>query len=329
MRPAGDRRHLKPWHFLLAIVGAGLLITLLPSRLSRRDTVQSHARITLLCDFLPTYIFARNVVGDVPDTRIDLLIAQQTGCPHDYSLRPEDLALAARADVIIANGLGLDPFLDSLRKASPRAKVITISDDCDLLPAHPAEHAAESKPADHHNHEDAEVNAHVWASPAQAIRQVHTLARRLSEIDPASAARYTANADAYANRLQQLLEDMRAASAKFGNRNIVTFHDAFAYLARDLDLNVVATLTQDPEYAPSASEVAGVIDTIRRTHAAAVFYEPAYSDRLARTIGRDAGVPIYALNPVNSTTGAITPATYEDIMRDNLRVLQQALGGGQ
>ena len=346
MESAKSPRRLKVWKFVLAVCLAAVIIALLPRRTSH-DGVRATPRLTLLCDFLPTYVFTRNVVRQAPDIRIELLIAKQTGCPHDYSLKPEDLTLASQANAIIANGLGLDPFLDGLQKANPNARVITISDNCELLPAagqheheaetHPAQTAPsvdreEAREGHHHEHEhehghEADANAHVWASPTQAIRQVRTLARKLAEIDPPNADQYLANADAYAARLQTLLDEMRAAAAGFHNRNIVTFHDAFAYLARDLDLNVVATLTQDPEYSPSAREVADVIDTIKRTHAAAIFYEPAYSDRLARTIGRDANVPVYALNPVNYTTGTIAPTTYEDIMRENLRVLQQALGG--
>src|SRR6185295_3520473 len=106
---------------------------------------------------------------------------------------------------------------------------------------------------------------------------------------------------------------------------IVTMHDSFAYLARDLNLNVVATLTADPEHSPSAGQMTETIDTIKRTGAAAIFYEPAYADRLPRTISAATGVPVYALNAMTSVDGPVTARTYEDIMDQNLVVLQQAL----
>lgn len=312
---------------VFVLVAAGLLAAalLLPT-----PTRGSAGVFRITCDFLPTYVFTLNVVGETPGVKVDLLVPTNVGCPHDYSLRPADMQKLADANVFVINGLGLDPFLDGMRQANPKAAIITISDDCDVLAAEPSEDGEHEHGThaghDHHHHHEGDNNPHVWVSPAQAIRQVNTLARRLSELDPAHAQAYQRNAAAYTARLQILLDRMKSAAQAFSRRNIVTFHDAFAYLARDLNLKVVATLTQDPEQAPSAHQMAGLIETIRRTGAAAIFYEPAYSDRTAVAIGRDAGVPVHPLNPFNSIDDPPDAASYETVMEQNLKVLQQALG---
>ena len=301
--------------------------------------------LKIVCTFLPVYVFALNVVGDAPGVRVELLIAPETGCPHSYSLRAGDLARIAEADIIVANGLGIEAFLDEAVRQHARGRVITISDDCDVLSRgsvgagheydeegheEHAEHGAASRP--HHAHGD--VNPHVWVSPAQAIRQVSRLAEHLAEADPPRAEAYRHNAEAYVNRLGLLLKDMRDAARSFGNRNIVTFHDAFDYLARDLGLNVVASLTVDPEEAMSARQMARVIETIKETKAAAIFCEPAYSDAAAHTVAQDVGVPVFTLNPFNTIDAEPTAESYEQVMRQNLQVLREALGaahdgGGQ
>src|SRR5690606_20922099 len=159
---------------------------------------------------------------------------------------------------------------------------------------HEHEHGAACN-HDHHGHDHGSVNPHVWVSPRQAAIQVRALGDGLAARDPEHAAAYRANAAAYADRLTALHERMRAASRQFTNRRIVPFHDAFAYLARDLDLEVVATLTQDPDHAPSARRIADTIGVIRETRPAAIFFEPAYSDRLARSVSSETGVAMYAL----------------------------------
>ncbi len=281
--------------------------------------------LRIVCTFLPPYVFALNVVGDTPGVRVDMLVAQDVGCPHNYVVRPSDLKQIALANLVIANGLGVEPFLDALVKNAPGARVITISDGCDVIRAASDGHGPHCQ-GDHDHHEHGTVNAHVWVSPLQAARQVRNLARKLAEADPARRDRYTANGEAYAARLESLGRQMTEAASGFVHRNIVTLHDAFAYLARDLDLNVVATLEPEPGTEPSATQMAQIIDTIKRTRAAAVFYEPGTSDRVAQAVARDAGVSALPLNPFNTLEGPPTARSYEEVMAVNLATLQRALG---
>src|SRR5690606_29994119 len=120
---------------------------------------------------------------------------------------------------------------------------------------------------------------------------------------------------------------MKTAAERFENRNIVTFHDAFAYLVRDLDLNVVATLTVDPEAGLSARQMADLSNILKSQDVAAIFHEPAYSDRTAKALARQTGVPAYSLNPFNYAERKPDAEAYERVMEENLRTLTHALGG--
>lgn len=272
--------------------------------------------LRIVCTFLPVYVFTLNVVGDAPGVRVEMLVSRGVGCPHHYSMRPADLKRASQADLIIANGLGIEPFLDDLVRGNSTARVLTLSDDCDVLKEASAGHAEP---------EHAGANPHVWVSPVEVVKEVRTLARKLGQADPPRADRYKANGEAFVARLESLHRQMLDAAKGFTKRDIVTFHDAFAYLARDLGLNVVATLEAEPGQEPSAHQMATIIDILRRTRAP-VFFEPASSDQIARTVARDAGVPVFAMNPFNSLDGEPTARSYEEVMSANLKVLRQALG---
>lgn len=316
---------------LLLIVGmAALLIASLLA--SSRRPQQISGNLKVLCSFLPVYVFAQNVIGDTPGVEVDLLLSPDLGCPHDYALRPADLIRIGQADLIIANGLGAEPFMETLLAKKPHDRVLTIADDTEPIEAeceeagheHSAEPGDEPGHAGHHHHDD--HNPHVWASPIQAAREVRTLARKLGAADPARADRYQANAEHYAKRLESLGERMKSAAKGFKGRNIVTFHDAFAYLARDLDLNVVATLTVDPQNGASANQMGALDRVIREKSVVAIFYEPAYSDATAKTLARQTGVPAFPLNPFNYATGTLDVAAYERVMEENLKTLELALG---
>lgn len=155
---------------------------------------------------------------------------------------------------------------------------------------------------------------------------MRTLGRKLAAADHQRADHYLANAERYAKRLEALAGRMREAAGGFKNRNIVTFHDAFAYLARDLDLNVVATLTVEPDAGISAHQMRELVGTIQKQQVAAIFYEPAYSSAVAQSLAEQTGVPAYPLNPFNYLKGQPAADSYEQVMEENLKTLQQALG---
>jgi len=342
MTPSNPAVHGRRRPLLLVL---GILVLLLGSLLASSHLfLREDDNLHILCSFLPVYVFTLNVVGDTPGVEVDLLLSPDLGCPHDYALRPGDLVRVNRADLIVAHGLDAEPFLDTILSNKGDGRVLTISDDVDALEA---SHECDEEPRDaagphtessadgehddhdhagHHHHHHGHYNPHVWASPAQAAREVRTLGRKLAAADKERASHYLANAERYASRLESLAERMRAASRNFKNRNIVTFHDAFAYLARDLDLNVVTTLTVEPDAGVSAFQMRELADTIRRQRVAAIFHEPAYSERLARSLADQTGVPSYSLNPFNFAAGRPDADAYEQVMEENLRTLQKALG---
>lgn len=327
---------------VVAFIAAFLAINALWPR--AKGGLADDGRVRIVCTFLPVYVFTQNVVGDTPGVDVQLLVDRDVGCPHSYSLTGRDLKMLSRADLLVANGLGAEPFLDQVTRGQRQLKVLTISDHCDLITgdgsmhAHVCEHGhgndhndESAEDVDHHD-DGSDVNAHVWVSPRQAARQVRTLAAKLAAHDSDRAEIYRANGEAYAERLESLGREMEKVAGGFVHRNIVTGHDSFDYLARDLGLNVVATLRVIPGETNSATELARVINAVRTTKAAAVFWEPPFGDRVAETVARETDVPVYPLNPFNTDSGLPIPETpedtrrmYEDVMRQNLATLQQAL----
>src|SRR5688500_8148856 len=162
------------------IIGAAVLLLMAAIWFGQKTPLTStRDRFSIVCTFLPVYVFTLNVVGDTPGVDVELLMPGDSGCPHDYAVRSQDLKRVANADVIVANGLGIDHFGQSLTGNGTRALVIEISDDCELIKS---EHCTHTDHA-HHHHDHEHVNGHVWVSPVQAIRQVRTLARKLAEAD--------------------------------------------------------------------------------------------------------------------------------------------------
>jgi ABC-type Zn uptake system ZnuABC Zn-binding protein ZnuA len=263
--------------------------------------------LRVLASFLPMEIFTRNVVGDTPGVTVESMLPASMGCPHDYALTPGDMKKIASADLFVANGLGMEDFLgEPVRRANPKIRIV--------------ETARGVRPV---RGGHGEINPHTWVSPRNAILQVREIEKALSEARPGLAPAFRRNADAYVFRLTALAAEFEAAAMTFRRTNIVTFHDVFDYLARDVGLTVVGKIETVPGQEPSAGEIQRLSRTIREKEVPAVFSEPQYSPKLADTLAREAGVPVRVLDPVATGSPALT--AYEDAMRRNLSTLKEAL----
>jgi ABC-type Zn uptake system ZnuABC Zn-binding protein ZnuA len=263
--------------------------------------------LRVLASFLPMEIFTRNVAGDAPGVAVASMLPASLGCPHDYALTPGDMKKIASADLFVANGLGMEDFLgEPVRRANPKIRIV--------------ETARGVRPV---RGGHGEINPHTWVSPRNAILQVREIEKALSEARPGLAPAFRRNADAYVFRLTALAAEFEAAAMTFRRTNIVTFHDVFDYLARDVGLTVVGTIETVPGQEPSAGEIQRLSRTIREKEVPAVFSEPQYSPKLADAVAREAGVPVRVLDPVATGSPALT--AYEDAMRRNLSTLKEAL----
>lgn len=298
-----------------ALAAALLVLCPAPSSAGPRGSAADGGPLKILASFLPMYVFAKNVVGDAPGVTVDLMLPASLGCPHDYALTPGDMKKIAEADLFIANGRGMEEFLGiPVKKANPG--IVVVETAAAVAPIRSRGPGPGGK--------GGEVNPHTWVSPHNAILQVRAVEKALAAARPAQAGTFRRNADAYAARLDALAADFAAAAGRFRNRNIVTFHGVFDYLARDLGLRVVGLIEETPGQEPSAGEIERLVAAIRASRAAAVFDEPQYPERIAAVVAAEAKVPLRTLDPVS--TGSPDPGAYEAAMRRNLAVLVGTLG---
>ncbi len=282
----------------LAVVGAAGALS------CARAGTESPLRI--VSSFYPVHIHVLNIVRDVPGVEAVSLAPPAAGCLHDVALKPGDLLTLARADVFVVNGLGMETYLEDLAARLPNLRVVRADAGIEPLPGH---HGA---------------NPHVWVAPSGALAQVRAIAAGLAEADPAHAGLYRANADAYAARLEALRDRMRAGLREAPRRELVTFHEAFDYFAREFDLRIAAVIAPDPDAAPGARELAEVARTVRERGIRALFVEPQFDARAAETIARETGARVYTLD--SAVTGPDDPDAYLRIQEANLKTLREALG---
>lgn len=302
---------------LIYILSLLLLVTVAaPSRLTAGD---KEKKTKILTTFFPVYLFTLNLTYNIPDLQVDILLPGDYGCPHDFSLAPEDIKKAHLADLVIINGLGLDDFVEDILAGKDEIALIDAASGIAPLPSR-ATHAA-------HNHEgnDSRWNPHLFASPLQAQAMISRIAASLTQYLPQYADRINANAADYKERLDSVVTQYRSRLTNLSNPKVAAVHEIYDYLARDFGFQIVDIIEKEPGQEPSARETIALSGELRRNKIAAIFAEPQYSERMARTLASELKVPAYVIDPV--ATGPSNPPRdyYETVMLENLENLVKAM----
>ncbi len=267
-------------------------------------TPSSPLRVVAVETFLAD--IAQNVAGE----RLQVQALLPPGVePHDYEPSPRDIARVAECDLLIVNGAGLEGFLERLlESAGGRARILVASG---VL--------AESG-----------VDPHFWLDPNHVIRYVENIRDGLSQADPEGRALYARNAEAYIARLRELDRWIAGQVQEIPpeRRLLVTDHQVLGYFADRYGLRIVGILVPgtSPEAAPSARQMAQLVEDIRASGAPAIFLETGENSQLARQLAAEAGIRVVSGLYTHSLSGPDGPApTYIEMMRHNTRLIVEAL----
>ena len=249
---------------------------------------------------------AQNVAGD--KALVQSLIPLGVD-PHSFEPTPADIARVAECTVLIVNGAGFEAFLEEmLKNAGGRAQLVEASAGLTSDGGDP----------------------HFWLDPTLVVKYAENIRDGLSSVDPPNAATYGANAAAYIAALNDLDAWITEQVAQIppAQRLLVTNHESFGYFADRYGFTVVGTIMPGVSTgaAPSAQQLAGLVDTIERTGARAIFLETGSNPQLAKQVAAETGVAVVTELYSHSVTEAGGRApTYLDMMRANTKAIVGAL----
>jgi zinc transport system substrate-binding protein len=250
---------------------------------------------TVVASFYPLAFAAEQIGG----TRVDVKNLTPAGAePHDLEVSPRDVADLRHADLVLLLGHGFQPQLEDA--AGNGHNVIRLLDTPGL---------------DLHPNGD----PHVWLDP---VRYAKIVARVGQALGDKSAA------DGLIARLHVLDEEYRHALADCERHDIVTSHEAFAYLAERYGLNQIPVTGLTPEAEPQPGDLAHVVQLARERGVTTIYFETLVSPRIAETVARETGATTAVLDPIEGLTDEEIGRgeDYFTRMRANLRALQEGLG---
>lgn len=264
----------------------------------------------ITASFYPVYIAALNVAGDIDGVEVRNLTQPQTGCLHDYQLTTEDMKAMADSDVLLINGGGIESFVSKVAKTYPKLSIINLSASFAELPEEDEEEEdhdhedsahedADHEDADHdHDHDHGEQNSHFWMDIELYRKEVESMEEGLSKRDPVHADQYKKNAEAYLKKLESLQSEEAELKAALSGKKVVVFHEAFLYLAEDLDMQVTMTMDLDEERQVSAGEVRQVLDALALSDDKIIFAERTYGEEMGDRMTEEASATVIYLDPL-------------------------------
>jgi len=263
---------------------------------------------------------ARNVGGD----RVEVEALMGPGVdPHLYKAAASDVTKLQQADLIFYSGLLLEGKMQDIFGKLARSKrfvyAVTESIPLDRL-LEPPEFAGHYDP-------------HVWFDVPLWKLCLDTVAKGLSEFDPAGKDGYEKRATSTRARLDELhawaLKKAGELPAK--RRILVTSHDAYNYFGRAYGFQVVGLQGISTVSEAGLADVAKLTDFIKQKKIKAVFVESSVPHDTIERISKDAGVKIGGelFSDAMGTPGKIENGydlgTYEGMIKHNLTTIVEAL----
>lgn len=286
---------------------------------SQAEFKNKEKQLKIVATFYPMYDFTKNIVGDAGE--VSLLIPAGTE-PHDYEPSAKDMAKITEADAFVYHNENMETWvpsaIDSWKKGKPN--VIEGTKEMLLLPGGEEEHDHSHEEGHHH-----ELDPHTWLSPHQAIKEVTSIKNQLVKLYPEKKAIFEENAKNYLAKLEDLDKNYTDTLKEAKQKNFVTQHTAFSYLALDYGLNQVGISGINPDQEPDPSRIAELKHYVEDNGINYIYFENNNQGKAAQTLADETNVQLEVLNPLESLTKKQMDAgeNYVSVMKENLTALKK------
>ena len=266
---------------------------------------------------LPVYEFTSALCEGTGIT-VTRLVTEEVSCLHDYSLNVRQVRAAEAAQLIVISGAGLEAFLDDLLLGSD---IVDASRGIELLCPEEGHHDHGHGEEEHHSHEghSHDQDPHIWLSPVHAMTMAENICAGLCEAYPEHTDAFRVNLDSLLDRIAEVQTYGEESLSTLSCREIITFHDGFAYFADAFQLTILEAVEEESGSEASAKELIHLIEEVEHHQLPAIFTEKSGSVSAASIIARETGCETYTLDM------AMAGNSWFDAMYHNIDTIKEAL----
>jgi len=241
-------------------------------------------QLKVLASFYPLYEFTKIIGGE----RIEVSVIVPSGIePHDWEPTIQDLQKMQNADIIVINGVGLEPWIIKLVSVNPDILIVDTSNGIPLL-----------EKDKHMFNNKIQTDPHIWLDPVLAKKQIQNVVDGLIRIDPQNTDYYQENANAYNTKLILLDNKIRNELSICVKKDFLAFHDAFSYFANEYGLNQNTIIGINPSEEPTAVTLQQIVQKAQNLDLHVIFTEEAVNPRISEVIADEIGAKVLTLSPI-------------------------------
>lgn len=276
---------------------------------SSAGSTGSGGKLRVEASFYPLQWIAQQVGGD----RLSVDSLTKPGAePHDLELTPKEVAKVQDADVVVYLS-GFQPSVDEAVGNAADATMFDVKASAGLdLSYTPIE--AGKRTSD----EAGTTDPHFWLDPTRLAKVARALAKTLGEADLDHARQYDANASELVSELEKLDGEYRTVLDGCANKDLITSHNAFGYLARRYGLRQVGITGLTPDEEPSPADLGSVADFVEAHHVRTIYFETLVSPAIAEAVASETGTKADVLDPIEGLNKRSQGSDYLEVMRSNL-----------
>jgi ABC-type Zn uptake system ZnuABC Zn-binding protein ZnuA len=307
---------------LLAVSLAGsLLLAACGSTGSGSESPGGGTGIVIVTTVAPITSIAATIVGD--RAQVIGIVPEGTNS-HTFDPPPQVAATMEKADIVFVNGLQLEePTFQLAEQNSTNATIVKIGEE--VLPE--SEYIYDfSFPK-----EDGKPNPHLWTDPTYAIKYAGVIKDTVVAKDPANAAYYTKNYDAFVVKATALSDALKAdqATVPAGGLLLLTYHDAYAYFAKSYGWKVIGAVQPSNFEDPQPKEIARLVDQIKAEKVPVIFGSEVFPSKVLEQIAAETGARYEDTLRDDDLPGAPGDAEHSwlGLMRYDYRTMISGLGG--
>ena len=244
----------------------------------------SNGKIGVVVSIGPEMEWANAVGGDKVDVT---LMVPANADPHTYEPLPNQLTQVSNAKIYVEIGSPLEfetNYMDKIRATNPNMLIVNASQGIQLIP-----NSAEN--------ETDTMDPHDWVDPKNAKIMVNNIYNGLVQVDPTDKDYFQKNREQYLHQLDELDRNTTDLLKGKQETDILVYHPAFGYYAKDYNLNQVGAMINDEE--PSPQRIAMMVNVAKQNNITVVYSEPQYDPKFMQSIASQVGAQVLTVNDLD------------------------------
>ena len=267
----------------------------------------------------------KSITESIGGDKVDVFaIATGFQNPHFIDPKPSYILKLSKADMFVTIGLDLEtgwvpPLLNSARNANVLKGAPGYVDASENVPLLQVPTSVNRGEGDIHIY----GNPHYWLDPAIGKIIAENICDGLTRLDRENETFYRGNLKKFNDGIDAKMKEWTTAMLPFKGTKIIAYHNEWVYFEHRFGLKIMDFLEPKPGIPPSPSQLAKVINEMKRDNMKIIISSPYFTSESADLVARNVGGKVVTL--ATSVGADASIKTYFDLFDHNVGKMVDAL----